>query len=243
MYFQSDQTIPEALKIILDKYPQLHSQLGALAIIKNKALLAKMRKKEYGKKLATTYPILITAAEFIVQTFNDTMKKWIKNGQMIPRTEEESDGSMESEDEMARNANPVNAPISRNQLADALLNAGSSGLPSVRGQQTSGGATLANSRPSTSSSGNANRISSAAFQRALLGAYRGAVQAPPQTPSEPFVVPARSLLEQSQTRFARELQSMREMGLTDEARNIQALHICAGNVESAIELVFSTADL
>lgn len=38
-------------------------------------------------------------------------------------------------------------------------------------------------------------------------------------------------------RYAAELQTMREMGLTEESSNLQALILCNGNVEAAVTLV------
>lgn len=38
---------------------------------------------EYARKIAATYPILIKAAKLIVQTFNETMNRWMPNGKSI----------------------------------------------------------------------------------------------------------------------------------------------------------------
>uniref|UniRef100_A0A182NCZ3 Ubiquitin-like protein 7 n=1 Tax=Anopheles dirus TaxID=7168 RepID=A0A182NCZ3_9DIPT len=48
-----------------------------------------------------------------------------------------------------------------------------------------------------------------------------------------------STLAASIGQYRRELDTMREMGLTDTETNLQALIVCNGNVESAVNLVFS----
>jgi len=42
---------------------------------------------------------------------------------------------------------------------------------------------------------------------------------------------------ESRQQYASELQTMREMGLTEEVSNLQALIVCNGNVEAAVNLV------
>ena len=39
--------------------------------------------------------------------------------------------------------------------------------------------------------------------------------------------------------LAQQMQQMRELGLTDDALNLQALQLSGGNVHAAIDLVFS----
>lgn len=48
-----------------------------------------------------------------------------------------------------------------------------------------------------------------------------------------------STLEASLSQYRAELDQMREMGLTDTETNLQALIVCNGNVETAVNLVFS----
>ena len=47
--------------------------------------------------------------------------------------------------------------------------------------------------------------------------------------------------EPPETRFATQLATMQEMGLTDTARNIRALVATGGNVQYAIDRIFSGA--
>ncbi|XP_055607135.1 ubiquitin-like protein 7 [Uranotaenia lowii] len=70
----------------------------------------------------------------------------------------------------------------------------------------------------------------------------------PSTETTPSVAPGdvggqaqsqHSTLEANLSRYRAELDQMREMGLTDTETNLQALIVCAGNVETAVNLVFS----
>lgn len=77
--FQTYPILPESLKSILEKYPEFHSELGALAILKTPMLLMKLRELEFTHKIAATYPIFIKAAKHIVEVYNWTMNGYLKN--------------------------------------------------------------------------------------------------------------------------------------------------------------------
>lgn len=47
--------------------------------------------------------------------------------------------------------------------------------------------------------------------------------------------------DQAPTQLAQQMQQMRELGLTDDAVNLQALQLAQGNVHAAVDLVFSGA--
>lgn len=123
------------------------------------------------------------------------------------------------------------------------------------------------SQPSTSSSAPAsNRITSSMFMNALSDVMQQSQRRqssaanptdpePMDTSSSPAtggvsaVVEDRdvgaqaqsqhSTLEASLSQYRTELDQMREMGLTDTETNLQALIVCNGNVEAAVNLVFS----
>lgn len=62
---------------------------------------------------------------------------------------------------------------------------------------------------------------------------------PNQTSSPSTVNPGSSSVQPSgnSQQYAAELQTMREMGLTEDNSNLQALILCNGNVEAAVTLV------
>lgn len=62
---------------------------------------------------------------------------------------------------------------------------------------------------------------------------------PPSRISPTVVDPGTSTIQPdgNSQPYAAELQTMREMGLTEEHSNLQALILCNGNVEAAVTLV------
>jgi ubiquilin len=67
-----------------------------------------------------------------------------------------------------------------------------------------------------------------------FGGFGGGAQQ--QTPAaEPLPQDTRSLEE----RFSNQLRTLNEMGLVDPQQNLRALSMTGGNVEAAIELIFS----
>lgn len=119
-------------------------------------------------------------------------------------------------------------------------------------------------QPSTSSSAPAsNRITSSMFMNALSDVIQsqrrqsnanlnepepmdtssspssGAVSAISHNDIGAQTQSQHSTLEASLSQYRAELDQMREMGLTDTETNLQALIVCNGNVETAVNLVFS----
>lgn len=154
--------------------------------------------------------------------------------------------------------------ISQDQLANALMLAGSSSVPNASNQLPIGN--TVDSIPSTSnvtSTPGAQRITSAALNNALQNAFRGSnpavqsaepahaildpaeivpsTQSPAASPQS-NANPLEAFIQQSRPQFASELLVMREIGLTDEARNIQVLILCDGDVERAINLLMSASN-
>lgn len=159
--------------------------------------------------------------------------------------------------------------ITADQLASALAFAGSSSFNSLsnisqRDADNRQSGTDQTNQPSTSSSVPAsNRITSSMFMNALsevIQAQRrtndpNASNTEPMDTSPPVPIPTsvavsgndvgaqtlsqHSTLEASLSQYRGELDQMREMGLTDTETNLQALIVCNGNVETAINLVFS----
>lgn len=155
--------------------------------------------------------------------------------------------------------------ITADQLASALAIAGSSSYNSLSNisqrDADNRESTDQTNQPSTSSSAPAsNRITSSMFMNALSEVIQSQRRSS-TNPNEPEPMdtspstggPApvadndvgaqtqsqHSTLEASLSKYRAELEQMREMGLTDTETNLQALIVCNGNVETAINLVFS----
>lgn len=155
--------------------------------------------------------------------------------------------------------------ITADQLASALAIAGSSSYNSLSNisqrDADNRESTDQTNQPSTSSSAPAsNRITSSMFMNALSEVIQSQRRSS-SNPNEPEPMdtspstggPApvadndvgaqtqsqHSTLEASLSKYRAELEQMREMGLTDTETNLQALIVCNGNVEAAVNLVFS----
>lgn len=157
--------------------------------------------------------------------------------------------------------------ITADQLASALAFAGSSSYNSLSNisqrDADNRESTDPISQPSTSAAAPpSNRITPSMFMNALsevIQSQRRSSSNPnepePMDTSPSTAAPAvaavpdndvgaqtqsqHSTLEASLSKYRAELDQMREMGLTDTETNLQALIVCNGNVETAINLVFS----
>lgn len=260
------------LKKVLDAYPEFHQNLAAYAILKDSILIGGMSVIKSVKLIAKHYPVLIRSAEFVTRAIKEHIAATRKSSlaSVLPSEDSLSDSSSSEGDSPISNqarASHNIRQISRDQLTDALILAGSSSLNSLsniaqRNQidsltpnrnpltPSTSSSNVAASTPSTSSSG---LISNSFFSNALSNAmlYRQrptpAGQRPQQqdatqqTQRQPSAanIPGGTDDENLRERFATELQTMREMGLTEDMINIQALVVSNGDVESAINLVLS----
>jgi len=199
---------PEVLHKVLEKYPEFYNDLGAFAILKDPVLLEKMVRSKQAKEMGDQYPILITSAKFVAETMINNLKTNPTTPQTT--TAEDSSDSSENDSPQASPNHADNQRISRNQLAAALLFAGRASLNSLSNiaERTIDDAEMATTSNTTASE-----------------------QVPSQSTGD-----AGSLLVNRQ-RYTAELETMREMGLTDENNNLQALILCNGNVEAAVTLV------
>lgn len=86
-------------------------------------------------------------------------------------------------------------------------------------------------------------ITSEMFSQAMQQAF--ATVSPTATPAGPTATtPSNNLIENMDSlvqRLSPQLQQMREMGLTNDVINVQALQATSGDVQAAIDLVFSGA--
>lgn len=218
------------------------------------------------KNIAKQYPILIHSAEFVTQTLREhsaaNKPNLIQNA--TPMEDSMSDSSSSEGDSPTVSPNQRGGDIrqiSRNQLTQALLLAGSAStnsLSNIAQRNQSQVSSLPSSMASTSSTSgpsaaqsSASLISSSMFSNALSQALNAAgtgastQSTSASTPAQPNTTSTDDALnlagsnENHAERYANELQTMREMGLSEELINIQALVISNGNVEAAVNLVLS----
>lgn len=246
---------------MLDAYPEFHTNLGAYAILRDAILIGPMSVLESAQQIAKLYPILIHSAEFVTKTIKEYLasNKPSLATHALPSEDSLSDSSSsEGDSPMASPNQPDIRAISRDQLAAALMMAGTSSRNSLSNISqrtvpagTAPGVVPSTSASSSSSAGAAGQISNSLFtnalSQALLAQLAGAGAAGAATSATgsaegataSTAPPPQSGNENLAARYANELQTMREIGLFDEMVNIQALVVSNGDVEAAINLVLS----
>lgn len=244
------------MKLVVDEYPEFHTNLGAYAILRDSILVQPMSVLESATRIAKEYPILIHSAEFVTKALRDhfaaNKPNFYQNAQ--PSEDSLSDSSSSESDSPMVSPNQRSGDIrqiSRDQLSQALLLAGSASLNSLSNiaqRNASTSQATSASVPSTSSTSASTSasglISNSMFSNALSQALMStnsssATPNPPSaTQSQPSNEPA-AANENLAERYVNELQTMHEMGLFDDLVNIQALTVSNGDVEAAINLVLS----
>lgn len=260
---------PEFMKNVLDANPAIRQDLWALSILKDPILLSSMQQPETIRRVAEKHYILIKASRSIVQLLNSKMisKSTTFSPTIENALDDALSDSSSSDDNTSPTTSTSARRITADQLASALAFAGSSynSLTNIS-QRDADNRQSTTDQPSTSGSAPAsNRITSSMFMNALSEVIQSqqrqrstetnepepmdttpatAAAAPQAPPTAPGDVGAQTLsqhstLEASLSQYRAELDQMREMGLTDTETNLQALIVCNGNVETAVNLVFS----
>lgn len=245
---------PEFLKHVLKQYPNLRNNLTAISILKDPVLLATMGNPETVRRMAEENRELINASKFIVESLNSKSLSFTNVGGEIA---EDMDSSSSSDDQnMVSTSRDAHRRITSTQLAQALGQVFAAGNSSNSlaniSQRNLNEAAEQNPEGASSSSNNStpNRITSSMFLNALSEVLRSTrsnnevrslsnasetetlenvESRPSETPSNDTQPPM----------YLAELQQMREMGLTDTELCLQALIVCNGDLENAVNLVLS----
>lgn len=233
---------PRVLSRILKLYPAIRDDLGALAILRDPILLSSMKSAENFQAIAKQYPIFNQAAHAIV----DILQKLDSTTKVrVPEFEdsESSSSSSSSEDLTANNNNNNNnnensRPITERQLAEALAFVAGAAFRSA--QNNNNAATTTATSESSSREQSQPRMVSSTLDSSASGSSMNIDQPPPALLT--FGNEAAPNVEELAVRYAQELIQMREMGLVDEQVNLHALQICNGDLEAAINLVFSSSN-
>lgn len=214
---------PRVLSRILKQFPALRDDLGALAIIRDPILLSSMKSAENFQEIAKQYPIFLQAAPVIAEVLNKVDSTKVRR---VPAFDESDSSSSSSSSEEWTGNNPTN-----NNNSNINNNNGSG-----------------TARPITQSQlADALAFVDAAFRSAQASGASVREQPMDQSDAEPAVSPpVEQSAAQSQAnlraQYSQELIQMREMGLLDEDVNLQALQICNGDLEAAVNLVFTSTN-
>ncbi|XP_018309211.1 ubiquitin-like protein 7 [Mycetomoellerius zeteki] len=241
---------PEVIDNIISSSPGLHEDAVAIAMLQDPELMAHFIDVDTVRRIAQLHPVLIEAAQNIAAAVHEEAHNAASSGSSSssvtssqPTTARSySVDSMTLEEEMARDiahffaTQPINdsnlrfpnvSPATNSQASQRLDN-----LPS----STSDGA----NPPATD-----NQSTGVITPQMFMEAMRQAALATNSNPQQPAASPATSLspvlplFSPPINDLQRQLGQMHEMGLQDDTINIQALQFTNGDVQAAIELVFS----
>lgn len=243
---------PEVIDNIISSSPGLHEDSVAIAMLQDPDLMAHFTDVDTVKRIAELHPVLIEAAQNIAAAVHEEAQNTASSGSSSssmansqPTTARSySVDNMSLEEEMARDIAHFFAthPVNDNNLRfpnmiPVAANSQTSQRPDNPPSSTSGGV---NQQPVTGNQ-STGVITSQMFMEAMRQAAIATnpnsqpataspvASLPPMLP--PFSPPV--------TDLQRQLAQMHEMGLQDDTVNIQALQFTNGDVQAAIELVFS----
>lgn len=225
---------PEVLENIISTTPGLSEDPVAIAMIQDPELLVHMSDPDTVRRIAELHPSLVEAANHIAAVVHKEATTVNPN---TPGTSSGYSYSLEalSDDEemdsSSSDGTREGQPLSRNQSYSAITAAQlAAAIANATGN-------FANPT-STSNSSNANSlITSEMFTQAMQQAFAN-VSPPSSTPSNNDGI---ENMESLIRRLTPQLQQMREIGLTNDVINVQALQATSGDVQAAIDLVFSGA--
>ncbi|XP_011879648.1 PREDICTED: ubiquitin-like protein 7 isoform X2 [Vollenhovia emeryi] len=237
---------PEMIDNIISSSPGLHEDAVAIAMLQDTDLMSHFTDVETVRRIAKLHPVLIEAAQNIAAAVHEEAHNIASSGSssssvasLQPTTGRSySMDSMSLEEEMARDiahffaTQPVNDSNLRFPNASPAAN---QQRPDNPPSSTSDGASQPAENPST------GVITSQMFMEAM----RQAALATNSNSQQPATSPATSLspvlplFSPPINDLQRQLAQMHEMGLQDDTVNIQALQFTNGDVQAAIELVFS----
>lgn len=213
---------PDILDNIIMITPGLSQDPVAISMIQDPELLVRMGDIDTVRRIVELHPALAEAANHIAAAVHE--EAVTGNASTQPTTsgysysldalsdDEEMDSS-QSSDSQPQSSRQQFSTITAAQLAAAIASASGTSVAST----------------SSESGGITSEMFSQAMQRAI------ATVAPVQSSGGERSDPENSTSGQ----LAQQMQQMRELGLTDDVLNLQALQLSGGNVHAAIDLVFS----
>lgn len=199
-----------------------------VAYLLHPELLLTMREPETLRKIAKNHPSIVRAAAVLCESIQAQTIQLPSSvsGYYYPINnssgdEEDMDSNTESSrDSHSPSRNPSVNTITPAQLAAAIANA-----------------TNSVSSATTTPSSTPNIITSEMFNNALQQAFSNTPSSTP--PVTPGSTTENLNFSNLAGRYENQLRQMHELGLTNDAANIRALHTTSGNVQQAVELVLN----
>lgn len=214
-------------------------------MLQNPDLIVHMSDPETVRKIAKEHPSLIEAANYIAAHVHEEAANVNQNQASTSSGYSYSLEALSDDEEMdSSSSDPPreSIPLTRNssynaitaaQLAAAIANATNTSF----GNPSAVSSPASNPTPSIN-----NVITSEMFSNAIQQAFGAAFgsSAPTTTPNLNRSGNEEAI-ESITRRLQPQLRQMREMGLTNDSVNVRALQATSGDVQAAIELVFSGA--
>nr|CAD7604187.1 unnamed protein product [Timema genevievae] len=239
---------PEVLENIMMATPTLRDDPVAMSIIRDPELLVHMESIDTVRRVAELHPALAEAANHIAAVVHEEATTGSSSTQGQSSGYSYSLDALSDEEDMdssqSSDSQPQGSGLSRQQSYSAITAAQlAAALASATGLfPSSPGA----SNPGPSNSLITSEMFSHAMERAIANVSTSSGDTPLTGDSDTAFSTFSSEMETNQDSapgggWQTQLQQMRELGLTDDAVNTQALQATGGDVQSAIELVFSGA--
>ncbi|KAK9506672.1 hypothetical protein O3M35_008564 [Rhynocoris fuscipes] len=230
---------PDILDNIIMITPGLSQDPVAISMIQDPELLVRMGDIETVRRIVELHPALAEAANHIAAAAHEEAVLSNNGGPSTSTGLSHLDALSDEDDmESSQSSDSVHQGVSRNQSFSAITPAQlAAALASASQGATAGAASSADQGGSTATGGGSGEASSAITPEMVNEAMQRAMAT---------VVPTsraerEGSTEGSNTDFTEQMRQMRELGLTDDVVNFQALQVAGGNVHAAIDLVFSGA--
>ncbi|XP_015596492.1 ubiquitin-like protein 7 [Cephus cinctus] len=250
---------PEVIENIISSCRGLSEDSVAIAVLQDPDLMAHFTDSGTVRRIAELHPVLVEAARHLASAVHEEVHNNAVSGNnaltsstqhtaysysldnLSDDEEMAGDSSQSSDSAQTSNlirANRSNSGITTAQLAAALSRAGARAFP-ISGSSSSTSAASSNSALITT------EMFTQAMQQAFASAQVAATPSPATT-SPPLastmtqeLPPVLPPLLLQHADLQRQLSQMHEIGLHDDAVNVQALQFTNGDVQAAIDLVFT----
>ena len=235
--------------------PGLSEDSLAQAILTKPDLLKHLCDPEVMEKVAEAHPCLLEAANNLAAAVHEEKQSTARSSTEASAgggsyyLDEMSDDEMDTEDggqhRAQRSRSIGRGGITPAQLAQALAMAsgigggtgGGNPFQGVTGMGVSGGGQEAGAQPQSEPSSASARITANMFQQAMQQALLSSSGGQGQPQHQDTA--ASGGQQGGEDDLAAKVERMREMGIIDEGLAIQALQIMGGDLQAAVDLIFS----
>lgn len=258
--------LQENMESLAAACPGLQQDTVAQAYLTRPELLIHLLDMETLKKISKNHPSLLEAANNLaaaVHEENAAAGRENRSSSSAPPAEdsvegepgsyfldEMSDEDMDVDDDTSRETATRAAPITPEQLAAALATAadrpttnpfmGVTGMAPGAGQQPapggSGNSASNSTTQSTATTPGALRITADMFQTAMQQAMMNSISGATSSESPTTHQSQASL---AQPNWSAQLATMQDMGIVDEGLAVRALQVMGGDLQAAVDLIFS----